>query len=255
MPESSLRSAKAGLWPSVQGYWTLLCYGARNLRELKKGPVLRVFYQQLYFTGVEALKVVSVLALLCGVLVVTQTTALVGGNSELTVKVLIWLVVREVGPLFAAIIIAARSSTAIASELALMKINGEMTYLERMHISPLNYLVVPRLAGVTLSVLIMTVYFQLIAIGGGLAVSALFQDVSFIQQVERFFSLVRLSEFGVVLMKGFVFGVTIASVSCYHGLSANLAITGVPKAAISAVMRSLFLIFLIDALIAYLFFL
>ncbi|PIU16787.1 MAG: hypothetical protein COT19_04270, partial [Gallionellales bacterium CG08_land_8_20_14_0_20_59_87] len=115
-------------------------YALNNLRVLRVAPVNAVFQRQLFFTGVEALSIVAVFALLVGALVITQTTALAGPDSTLAVKILIWTVVREVGPLFAAIIIIARSSAAIASELALMKIRGELLSLERMGISPQDYL-------------------------------------------------------------------------------------------------------------------
>jgi len=179
-------------------------------------------------------------------------TSLIGGDSTLTVKILIWTIVRELGPLFAAIIIVARSSAAIASELALMKTRGEMSSLLRMGISPQDYLLVPRVVGVTLAVLALTIYFQLVAIGGGLAISALFQNVSWLDQVGRFLQTVKLSEFAVVAFKGCLFGLAISSISCYNGMQAQPSVTEVPKVAIKAVLQSLLFVFALDALIAYL---
>lgn len=236
----------------IHGYWTLLRYCLRNFKALKIAPVRESFHRQVYFTGVEALKIVAVLALLCGTLVVTQVTALVGGNSELTVKVLIWTLVQEVGPLLAAIIIIARSSPAIASELALMKAHNELAYLAQMRITPEDYLVVPRFAGVTLAVLALSVYFQIIAIGGGLAISAVFQNISFAEQLERFLRIVSFVDLAMVALKGCVFGMAIATISCYHGIHAAPSTTGVPKAAIKAVMQSLVFVFMLDAMAAYL---
>lgn len=236
----------------TQGYWELLGYSLRNLKALNIAPVKAGFYRQIYFTGVQALKIVAVLALLCGALVVTQVTALVGGNSELTVKVLIWTLVQEVGPLLAAIIIIARSSAAIASELALMKTHNELTSLAHMRITPEDYLVVPRFAGVTLAVMALSVYFQIVAIGGGLAVSAMFQGISFAEQLDRFLRIVSMGDLILVALKGCMFGMIIATISCYHGIHAAPSITGVPKAAIKAVMQSLVFVFLLDAILAYL---
>src|SRR3990170_3746746 len=95
---------------TVYGALQLLGYAFTHLRVLRIAPVNAVFHRQIFFTGVEALGIVAVFGLLSGALVITQITSLVGGDSELTVKILIWTVVREVGPLFAAIIIIARSS-------------------------------------------------------------------------------------------------------------------------------------------------
>jgi len=243
---------QAQLRQTVAGCTQLLWYAFSHLRVLRIVPVSAVFHRQLFFTGVEALRIVAVFGLLSGALVITQITSLVGGNSELTVKILIWTVVREVGPLFAAIIIIARSSAAIASELALMKTRQEMTSLIRMGIQPQDYLLVPRIAGVTLAVLALTIYFQVVAIGGGLAISAMFQNVSYMDQVGRFLQTVKLSEFIVVGIKGCLFGLAISTISCYNGMQAQPSVTEVPKVAIRAVLQSLLFVFTLDALIAYL---
>lgn len=236
---------------TVKGCFSLWWYASSHYRVLKIVPVNTVFHRQIFFTGVEAWGIVAVFGFLCGTLVITQTTSLVGGDSELAVKILIWTVVREVGPLFAAIIIIARSSAAIASELALMKTRNEMTHLSRMGISPLDYLVVPRIFGVTLAVVALTIYFQVVAIGGGLAVSALFQNVSYLDQIGRFLSTVKLSEFVLVAFKGCLFGIAISTISCYNGMQAKPSVTEVPKVAIRAVLQSLLFVFTLDALIAY----
>jgi phospholipid/cholesterol/gamma-HCH transport system permease protein len=237
---------------TIFGCLQLLWYAFTHLRVLRIAPVNAVFHRQIFFTGVEALRIVAMFGLLSGALVITQITSLVGGDSELTVKILIWTVVREIGPLFAAIIIIARSSSAIASELALMKTRHEMTSLTRMGIPPQDYLLVPRIAGVTLAVLALTIYFQVVAIGGGLAISAMFQNVSYMEQVGRFLQTVKLSEFVVVGIKGCLFGLAISTISCYNGMQAEPSVTEVPKVAIKAVLQSLLFVFTLDALIAYL---
>ncbi|HLY96187.1 MAG: ABC transporter permease [Sideroxydans sp.] len=237
---------------TIYGCLQLLWYAFSHLRVLRIAPVNAVFHRQIFFTGVEALRIVAVFGLLSGALVITQITSLVGGNSELTVKILIWTVVREIGPLFAAIIIIARSSAAIASELALMKTRHEMTSLTRMGIAPHDYLLVPRIAGVTLAVLGLTIYFQVVAIGGGLAISAMFQNVAYLDQVGRFLQTVKLSEFAVVAFKGCLFGLAISTISCYNGMQAQPSVTEVPKVAIRAVLQSLLFVFTLDAVIAYL---
>jgi phospholipid/cholesterol/gamma-HCH transport system permease protein len=237
---------------TIHGCLQLLWYAFTHLHVLRIAPVNAVFHRQIFFTGVEAIRIVAMFGLLSGALVITQITSLVGGNSELTVKILIWTVVREVGPLFAAIIIIARSSSAIASELALMKIHHEMTNLARMGIPPQDYLLVPRIAGVTLAVLALTIYFLVVAIGGGLAISAMYQNVSYLDQVGRFLQTVKLSEFAVVAFKGCLFGLAISSISCYNGMQAQPSMTEVPKVAIKAVLQSLMFVFALDALIAYL---
>src|SRR4051794_36378790 len=179
------------------GSWAFLTYAIAHIRVLSIRPVRTVFHRQLYFTGIQGISLVLLLGLMVGALVVTQTAAVVGGDSELTVRVLNWTVVGELGPLLAAIIIIARSSVAIATELALMRARGETEHLERMRIPPLDYLVVPRIAALTLSLVVLTVYFQTIAVAGGLAASSLYQSLPFGLQLARFLELTSLASYGV----------------------------------------------------------
>ncbi len=239
-------------WRHLAGYYGLVAHSFRQFRVLRNEAVRLVFLRQVYFTGIEALGILAPIALLSGALVITQVIALMGANSEMVLRVLVWVVVREVGPLFAAILIVARSTPAIATELALMKTHHELDYLRRMGISERDYLIVPRIAGVTLSVTALSFYFQVIAILGGIGVSALYQQASFIELLGDFLEVVRALDLAATVVKSFCFGLAIASIACFHGLAVEHSITEVPKAAIKAVMRSLLAIFVIDALFAYL---
>jgi phospholipid/cholesterol/gamma-HCH transport system permease protein len=252
-PLSAGRAAAAsGALPSqFAGYWAFLVYTVTHLRVLAIGPVRTVFHRQLYFTGIEGVYLVALLGLLAGALAATQTTALVGGNSELTVRMLVWAVVDELGPLLAAIIIVARSAVAIATELALMEARAETDDLASLRISVLDYLVVPRMAALTLSAVALTVYFQSVAVAGGLAVSALYQNVSFLIQLARFVDVLTLADVFVALSKSFCFGAAVAAISCYHGLAAGRSLTAVPLAAMRAVIQSLLFVFVIDVMFAY----
>ena len=236
----------------VSGYFSLLAYGLSHGRVLRIEPVKKNFYRQIFFSGNQALHIIGFMGLLLGVIVTTQTFALAGGDSSLVVKVMAWVIVWEIGPLFAAIIIIARSGSAIAVELAQMRISGEVASLEQMGIAPLDYLVVPRILGVAISVVALTAYFQIVAVVGGLAVSAIFKNVAFLDQIRRFVELVNpwLLMGGVV--KSLVFGLVIATISCYHGISADTATSAVPQAAIKAVIRAMLAVFFLDIVFALL---
>ena len=235
----------------LAGYWAFLVYALTHLRVLAIGPVREVFHRQLYFTGMQGAYLVALLGLLAGTLAVTQTTALVGGSSELTVRVLVWTVVGELGPLLAAIVIVARSAVAIATELALMETRAETDNLASLRIRAMDYLVVPRMAALTLSMIALTVYFQVVAVAGGLAISALFQSAPFLDQLIRFFEVITVADMLVAFAKSFCFGAAVAAISCYHGLAVARSLTVVPIAAMRAVIQSLLFVFAIDALFAY----
>lgn len=242
----------APVWRNLSGYYSLVAYSFRHFGVLRIAPVRAVFMRQVYFTGIEALGVISLIALLSGTLVITQTVALMGADSELMLRVLVWVVVRELGPLFAAILIIARSAPAIATELALMKTHHEVDYLHYMGIPARDYLIVPRIAGVTLCAMTLSFYFQLIAVLGGMGVSTFYQHISFVEILGDFLEVARPLELIGTLAKSFFFGASIAAISCFHGLTVEQAITEVPKAAMKAVMSSLLAVFAIDAVFAYL---
>ena len=118
-------------------------------------------------------------------------------------------------------------------------------------VPPLDYLVVPRVAAVTLSVFALTVYFQAVAICGGLATSSLFQKTPFLEQLGRFFSAVSMEDILVAGAKSLCFGLAIACISCFHGLNVGRSATAVPLATVRAVVQSLIAVFLIDGVFGY----
>lgn len=241
----------AGLGRDALGAWAFLVFGLSHLHELKRPPVRTVLHRQLYFTGIRGLGLVLMLGLLVGALVVMQTDAL-GGDSDLTIRALNWTVVGELGPMLAAITVVARSSVAIATELALMRARGETDQLEAIGVPALNYLVVPRLVALTVSLIVLTVYFEAVAVLGGLAATALVQNMAFGILLDRFLDIASPLHFAVAMLKSAIFGLVIAAVSCWQGLSGLRSVNSVPVAAMNAVVQSLLGVFIVDAFFAYL---
>lgn len=239
-------STKRSVIGRIGTYLALLVYAFTSLKLLRIRPIRTVFLRQVYFTGWEALRFIGLLGIIFGAMVATQTIRFAGGESSLEVTALSRVIVRELGPLLATMIIIARSGPAITTELALIKSTGEMASLHRMGISPLDYLVVPRVLAVTLTVILLTIHFQSIAIVGGITVSAIFQDVSFLYQFNRFLALVNPFDFIGSIVKSVLFGLVISSIFCFHGLNVTHAMTEAPQAAIKVVTRSIMAIFLID---------
>jgi phospholipid/cholesterol/gamma-HCH transport system permease protein len=215
---------------------------------LIKWPVRNVLLKQLYFTGIQSAGPIGVMGFLSGMIMVMHVSSLVGRNELLTLHVLIWTVVRELGPLLTAIVIVGRSSSAIASELASMQVNGEIKSLRRMGISPVDYLVMPRMLAMTITSAALTFYFQVVAIGTGMIVTAWNIDVSLIGEIGHFFEMISYRDIFAALLKSLCFGMLVSVVSCYYGLTVNRAMTGIPVAASRAVMRSLLAVFACDGL-------
>jgi len=238
-----------------KGYYKLFCYFIKNLLVLKIAPIRSVLYKQIYFTGIEAINKVSIIGILIGIVIITQVTNIAGSDTILIGKILTWTVVRELGPLFVAIIVITRSGTAVTSELASMKINREIESLRIMGINPVDYLIVPRIMGITLSVFILAFYFQILAIAGGLVFSSILWRIPFMYYLKGIFSALSISEIAVSLLKSLVFGLLISMVSSYQGFSVKASITEIPQAGIRAVMQSLFMVFIFDGIITLITFL
>ncbi len=213
-------------------------------------PIARVFLKQVYFTGFESLKIVIIISLTIGTVLITQIISLMGaGNESLIGKVLVWGVIRELGPLLTAIIVIARSGTAIATELGFMRINGEIDSIESLGIPMEQYLIMPRIFGVTTAVIILTIYFEIFSIMGGFLVASLGWHVPIEQFSQGIFSSLTVLELSVSVIKSLFFGLFLTAACCKHGLEVGKSTTEIPQAATRGVMQSLFLVFILDGVI------
>ena len=217
-------------------------------------PAIRtVLFKQLYFTGFEAAKIIVLVAVILGTVIVSQVIGLVGGgNGSLTGKVLVWVVFLELGPLLTAMIVIARSGTAIATELGAMKINGEIAALERLGISPERYLLLPRVIGVTAAVVLLTIYFVLTSFIGGFLIVSFGHHIPYDQFIQGIVASLGLREVLVLMAKGIAFGLIIPLICCNAGMTVGTSATEIPQAATRAVITSLFSVFVLDGLITYL---
>lgn len=211
-----------------------------------------VLLKQLYFTGLEAAKIIVMVALILGTVIVSQVIGLVGGgNGSLTGKVLVWVIFLELGPLLTAIIVIARSGTAIAAELGSMKINGEINSLMQMGINPERYLLMPRVIGVSVAVMLLTTYFVLTSFIGGFLIVSLGRHIPYDQFIQGIVASLGIREIVVLMAKSASFGLVIPLI-CYNaGMSVGTSATEIPQAATRAVISSLFAVFLLDGLITY----
>jgi phospholipid/cholesterol/gamma-HCH transport system permease protein len=222
-------------------------------------PVLRhgntairtVLLKQIYFTGLEASGIIVTIAAILGTVVITQVAGLVGPNGALTGKILVWVVLRELAPLLTAIIVIARSGTAIATELGNMKINGEIDSLEMMGISADRYLLLPRIVGVTSSLMILMIYFVMVSFASSFTVAALGWHISYEQFSQGILSALGVKDFVVLFSKGILFGLCISATCCSYGLSVGRSVTEIPQVATRAVMTSLMVVFILDGLLTY----
>jgi phospholipid/cholesterol/gamma-HCH transport system permease protein len=248
----SLGRGALGQLDASAGAFVLLGRALRGAGALASPPVRTVFFRQVYFTGLQALARTGLIGALTGIVILTQAASLVGKNAALGGQVLVWAVMREIGPLFAAIIVISRSSSAIAAELAAMRVNHEMEVLRGLGIDPLRYLIVPRVLGLAASLAALTVWFEAVSVGGGLALSSLIVRLPFLAQLRNIAGALTAGDIGVSLLKSAVFGLIVAATACHQGLQAGSSITEIPQVTTRAVMQGLSLVVVANVLVTVL---
>ncbi|MBI2412288.1 MAG: ABC transporter permease [Deltaproteobacteria bacterium] len=240
-------------------FWKIIFHTAESVIfrfNLGRKATLDVLLKQVYFTAFEALPIISWIALIIGLIIVTQSLSILPrlGGEGLIGEILVWVLVRELGPVFASVIVIARSGTAMASELGLMKSSNEVSALEVMGIDPMHYLVAPRVLGAMISVFVLTFYFEAISIFGGYILAGFGKNIAFSVFVDSIMQAMGFIEISVSLLKSLLFGLIIGTVSSYYGLRVKKSITEIPQATTKAVIGSLRLVFVADAVITILFF-
>lgn len=241
------------VYRELEGTAYLLMHAIRRLGVLRLPPVMEELMRQIYFTGASATGGIVLRGAFIGTLIIAYVLEVLNADAELAVKLLLWVVLREVGPLIAAVLVIQRSGTAVATELALKEISDELASLRRMRIDPRDYLVVPRVVGMALSNAALTLYVQLIAVGGGMFLSSVMIHVPLDEMLESFFLLASPLDMVYSLVKSVLFGAAIAVIACYHGLHpGGSSINAVPQATTRAVTEALLMVMLLNVVFAYL---
>jgi phospholipid/cholesterol/gamma-HCH transport system permease protein len=236
------------------GYFSLLRDVVLRLGTLKRPAVRDVLVRQVHAAGIATLSAMVLRAAGIGTLIIAYTTYVLAADAEFAVRILVWAVLREVGPLFAVLILIVRSGSAIAAEFALMGERGELRGLAMMGISSRDYIVVPTVVAMGLSNMVVTFYFQMLAVGGGMVLSALLMDVSLAELAEHFFALASVWDVLYTVIKSLGFGVLVGLVVSMHGLGLAGREARLPDAVAKSVMQSIVAVMLFNAVFAYLVF-
>jgi phospholipid/cholesterol/gamma-HCH transport system permease protein len=218
-------------------------------------PLIR---QQIARSGVRVLPIVAFLGLALGFVFIGQTVALLSrvGATNLTGVLLVSVLVRELCPITAALVVLARVGTATVVELGTMRAMGEVEALEALGIDPIHYVVVPRLIGLTLSIFALTVYLVLIAVLSGFAFVFLQQiPLSATEYFKQIGAALRWHDFVLLALKTGAYGTLTSLIICYHGLAQPLRLEEVASATTRTVAQCVVAYVLIDALfiVTYLF--
>jgi phospholipid/cholesterol/gamma-HCH transport system permease protein len=205
--------------------------------------------------GADALPIVALISFLIGVILAFQSAIpMKRFGAEIFVADLIGLaMLRELGPLMTAILLAGRSGAAFAAEIGTMKVNQEVDALTTMGLDPVRFLVSTRILAALLMTPLLTLFADLISLLGGALTMRSFNIpfVTFRHEVE---SIVDFSDFMAGFVKSFVFAVVIAGVGCLRGLQTGAGASAVGDSATRAVVSGIILLVLVDGVFAVLYF-
>lgn len=205
--------------------------------------------------GAMALPIVGLIAFLVGVtLAYTGAIVLRQYGGDIYVADLVGLsMVREMGAMMTAIVVAGRTGAAYAAQLANMKTNEEIDALETFGMRPFDFLVFPRMAALVLMMPMLVIYANLLGILGGAIIALTILKIPPTAYFVEMATMVGLGDIATGMIKATSFGVIVALSGCFHGLRAEPNAAGVGQAATSAVVTAILWVIVADAVFAVLF--
>ena len=220
-------------------------------RRLFNRQSYRPLITQIIFSGVDALPTIIFLSLVTGFIFTFRIIALFESVTD-TLSILIFIIGLEAGPMIAAIILISRTGSAITVDLANMKLHREIQSMEWMGIDVNDYLVAPRIIGVTISQLAVAVFFTFLTLISGILLSGLLLSPTHFKLLFKLSDHIEPMVLLIFIVKNMLFGITIGATSCYHGLKVGTSPTEVPQQTQQAIINMLIMLFIIDGVVALL---
>ncbi|MBU1341423.1 MAG: MlaE family lipid ABC transporter permease subunit [Proteobacteria bacterium] len=200
-------------------------------------------------SGVDALPIVALISFIVGLVMAFQAAIPMRMfGAELYVANLIGIsMVRELGPLMTAIVLAGRSASAFAAEIGTMRINEEIDALTVMGLDPIRFLIVPRIIASTIMTPLLTIFSNLMGmLGGALVITSMgYPIISYYNQIASF---VKWNDLAGGLVKCFVFGILIAAIGCIRGYQTQSGPSAVGVSTTRAVVTGIVMIAVVDGI-------
>ncbi|HEX4268732.1 MAG TPA: ABC transporter permease [Steroidobacteraceae bacterium] len=225
--------------------------GLPHPRRLRPTSIAR----HVYDTGITAIPIVALIAFLISVIVAYMSAQqLRSYGAEIFVVDLVTIgVLRELGVLLTAIIVAGRSGSAFAAEIGSMKLNEEVDALQATGVDPFEALVVPRVIGLVISLPLLTVIADMVGLLGGAVLCASLLHIPLDQYITRVSQAISPTTFWVGIIKAPVFAALIALAGTHRGMQVSGSSRELGRLTTVAVVQAIFLVILADALFAVLF--
>ncbi len=231
-------------------YWTVVDIFRKDGR--RKGS----FVQQANNIGVNAISIVGPLSFIIGLVLALQSAAQIRnfGANIFIVDLTVIAMMREMGPLITAIILAGRSGSAIAAEISTMKVTSELEALETMALNPVRFVIVPKMHGGLITVPFLTILADVLGILGGMLVAFHFLDISPIVFINRIGSVLENRDIIIGVFKSLVFISIVVLTGSFFGLRVERGAEGVGLVTTKAVVVSITLVIIADSILGLIFY-
>jgi len=211
---------------------------------------LKEMVYHIHHSGFNALVIIGLTSFLVGMVIAYQGAVQLAkfGADIFIVDTVGISIVRELGPMITAIVIAGRSGSAYTAEIGAMKITEEIAAMRTMGFDPYNFLVLPRIFALIISLPLLIFFSDIMGIFGGVVASQIQLNISVSQFVDRLYEVLELKHYILGIVKGPVFAFVIAAVGCFRGFQVSDNTESLGLHTTASVVNAIFLVIAFDAL-------
>lgn len=210
--------------------------------------MIMVLTKQVYFTAVQIIPFFIILAILFGSVIIGFVVALAFEYSlqGQIGSIIINFTMDEFAPFFTALLISLRSSTAVNTEIAIMKVNHELDTLEHFNIDLIDYLFIPRLFAGMLSVTSLSLIFAIIMLASGYIFTLFYMGMDLHSYIKLLTSSIEVKDLATLVLKSIAFGFVIMLIPIYSGLKTMQSYSAVPISVLNGMVKLFIAIFFIE---------
>lgn len=204
----------------------------------------------IYHSGFNAIVIVGMTAFLVGMVIAYQGSVVLAkfGADLFIVDTVGISIVRELGPMITAIVIAGRSGSAYTAEIGVMKVTEEISAMETMGFDPYYFLVIPRVFALMISLPLLIFFADIVGIFGGMVASTTQLNISTTQFLDRLHEVVNVRHYILGMIKGPLFAFLIVTIGCFRGFQVSDNTESIGLQTTASVVNSIFLVIAFDAL-------
>jgi len=204
----------------------------------------------IHHSGFNALVIIGLTSFLVGMVIAYQGAVQLAkfGADIFIVDTVGISIVRELGPMITAIVIAGRSGSAYTAEIGAMKITEEIAAMRTMGFDPFHFLVLPRIFALMIALPLLIFFADIMGIFGGMVASQMELSISMAQFVDRLYEVLEVKHYLLGMLKGPVFAFVIAAVGCFRGFQVSDNTESLGLHTTASVVNSIFLVIAFDAL-------